>query len=647
MKVLTLTSAVAVALTAQAVYAQNSAQTSSETMVVTATNHEVALDQAPASISVVSNEELNKIPATDISKALENIPGVHISKNSASEPKIIIRGLHNQNSSNGNYTLLLVNGRRISSSETIIRGAGFDLSSIPMSAIDHVEIVRGPMSSLYGSEAMGGVVNIILKQPTHDTSVAASLSYTRPEQGDGVTENAKAYISGANQAENLLYSLAVDVSDTNVWNPDDAGSNFIPQASQERKGINTHLSWLASERDTLTLDIGYLDDQRYFPDASNGSNDSDYNSKKTTAAFSHQRDWDWGESDVQYLFELSKVHEDHWHPLVGEGDMTQINHNLDGKTVLTFGDQHLLTSGIDLYSTDIDNSRNYTDTRRAQQAAIFAQDEYQLRENLALTLSGRYTRHDTFGSNVSPRAYLVWGASDNFTLKGGYGEGFKAPTIFQSSSDFALISCGGSCYLIGNEHLKPQTSKSYELSANYRAASWHVQSTLFLNNVKNLIDRDTTTTAGYAADGKRQIQYVNVDKVQTQGLELESTFYLSNTLELSTNATYTEAKNREDDSDIAYTPEWLVNANLNWQADENLALFTGMNYTGKQLDDSKNELDPYSIVQLGGSYQLNDNFTLKLGITNLFDKRLDEDDNMEYEDTEIGRSYYLNVDYKL
>lgn len=125
---------------------------------------------------MITREEIDKLPATDISTALESVAGVHVARTTGAEPRIIIRGLQNQNSANGNYTLFLINGRRISSSETVIRGASFDLSSIPMSAIERIEVVRGPMSSLYGSEAIGGVVNVILKHASTETHVSGSLT---------------------------------------------------------------------------------------------------------------------------------------------------------------------------------------------------------------------------------------------------------------------------------------------------------------------------------------------------------------------------------------------------------------------------------------------------------------------------------------
>jgi outer membrane receptor for ferrienterochelin and colicins len=97
--------------------------------------------------------------------------------------------------------------------------------------------------------------------------------------------------------------------------------------------------------------------------------------------------------------------------------------------------------------------------------------------------------------------------------------------------------------------------------------------------------------------------------------------------------------------DISYTPEWLANVNLNWQGTENLLLFATVNYTGKQKDGQDNTLDDYSILSLGGAYTINDNFTIKTGVTNLTDERLDKSD-LDYEDTEMGRTYYLTVDFE-
>ncbi|SHO57192.1 TonB-dependent receptor domain-containing protein [Vibrio quintilis] len=656
MKYLKLSYAVAIALLSHSVFAETPQETNPEdVMVVTATTNAVSIQEAPASVSVITNKELNRLPATDISAALENVAGVNISKSTGSEPKIIIRGLHNSNSANGNYTLLLINGRRISSGETVIRGAGFDLSSIPMSAIDHIEVVRGPMSSIYGSEALGGVVNVILKQPAEDTRVSGTLTYSKPgdnhasgvaPDADGELKNAKGFISGTLVPDTLLYTASLDVSNRDGWYPDDAGDNFSPLAEQKRTGLNTGLTWLASAQDKVLLDLGYTHDHRREIDTSASKWDNIYDSKKLTGNLGHQRQWNWGTTDISYFYEHAKVHENNSHPLVAETDMTQSNHTFNGKASLPVLSNQMLTTGFETAYTNIDNDRDYSDDRSVTQNAFYLQDELGITETLKLTLSGRYTHHNQFGSNFSPRAYMVFDATDNLTLKGGYGEGFKAPTIFQSSNDFSLISCGGRCYLIGNPDLDPQTSKTYEMTAFYHQDSWQVQVTGFFNKIEDMIDRDLENHVGSSSDGKYLIHYVNIDEVETKGFEYEGEFDLSEDFYLTTNATYTRAIDQSDKSEIAYTPRWLANANLHWYASENLSLFTGINYTGQQKDSDGNSLSAYAVFTLGASYQINDQWQIKSGITNLFDKRLDHTDQ-DYEETETGRTYYMMLSFDM
>lgn len=625
-----------------------------EVMVITAAQHETSIKNAPASISVITSEEINKLPATDITTALESVAGVHISRSTGSEPKVIIRGLNNQNSSNGNYTLLLVNGRRVSSSETVIRGAGFDLSSIPLSAIEQVEVVRGPMSALYGSEAIGGVVNIILKTPEDETIVAGSLTYSSPtdrnthtlvSDADGQLTSGNIYISGSILADVLTYSVTAEVSDRNAWFPDNAGEEFSPLAKNERRAVRATLNWLPTLDDEIYFDVAFTKNDRdeyTYSSSRNAAFESFYDSDKLSTTLGHIHSWDWGGSDVNYYYETSQVNENNFHPMVDEAEMTQDNHTMDARLVIDSLDNQVISVGGQLSYTSIENKRDYSGKRSVTQNAVYLQDEYEFNPDLIATISGRMTFNNQFGSNFSPRAYLVYNGIDNVTLKGGYGEGFKAPTIFQSSPDFSLVSCGGGCTLIGNPDLEAQTSKTYEVSAMYYASRGYLQTTLFLNDVKNLIDRDLEP---YFSGSSNIIQYENIDKVETKGVEIEGELDIIDSVTLTSNATYIDAKDKTDNKDISYTPEWLANLNINWAITDNASLFTGVNYTGKQKDGSDKSLDPYSIINLGGAYIINNSISLKLGITNLTDERLDKTD-MDYEDTEMGRSYYAKVDFE-
>ncbi|WP_194437871.1 TonB-dependent receptor domain-containing protein [Vibrio fluminensis] len=634
-------------------FAQDSSVDVSEVMVVTATKSEVSLQDAPASLTVVTEEDLNRLPATDITTALESVAGVRIARTTGSEPKIIIRGLKNQYSSNDNFALVLVNGRRISSSETVIRGAGFDLSSIPMSAIERVEVIRGPMSALYGSEAIGGVVNIILKKPTNETQGNVSFTYSKPKddnpvdaapKADGGFNNFRGFVSGAVVEDKLLYTAAVDVSQRDEWFPDNATDNFNPTSEQERTSLNTSLTWLASDSTNVILDLGYIDDQRVDLAISRGSLvESNYDTSKFTAGLALENEWSWGDSDLRYFYERSFVDEDHWHPAVGMAQIEQKNHSLDGNVSFELAEIHYLTTGFDLSYSTLENDRDYVSKPSARQSAVYIQDEITLTDDLALTLSGRFTHHDQFGSDISPRAYLVFNATESLTFKGGYGEGFKAPTMFQSDENFRLISCGGSCYLVGNPDLKPQSSKTYEFSTLYHQPSWFVQGTVFFNQVNDLIDRDTTTSVGTAPDGKPLIQYVNYDSVETRGIELESEFDITDTVFLAANATYIDTEDKTTGEELTYSPDWLANATVTWTPSYNWNLFAGVNYVGKQVNSDDKQLSGYEVVDVGAGYQVSDALSVSFGITNLLDERLDESED-EYEEQEFGRTYYLKLD---
>ncbi|WP_295893513.1 TonB-dependent receptor [uncultured Vibrio sp.] len=644
-----ITLAVFVSLSAVA----NEATKHTETMVITANQYETAIKNAPASISVITSEEIDKFPATDISAALESVAGVHVAKTTGTEPRIIIRGLQNQNSSNGNYTLFLINGRRISSSETVIRGASFDLSSIPMSAIEQIEVVRGPMSSLYGSEAIGGVVNVILKKASTETHVSGSLTYSTPNDNkanallpgaSGELKAGNAFVSGSIIPDVLTYTTTLDASDRNAWFPENAGENFSPQSEQKRNVFRGSLNWFATERDDIYLDVSYSQDDRvensYFSNF-NRIATSYYDGKKLTSTLGHVRSWDWGESDTSYFYETAEVYENNFHPMVDEAELSQDNHTVDAKFVVDQFESQILSLGGQISYTSVENQRDYSSSRSVTQSAVYVQDEYFVTDDFATTFSGRLTHNDQFGNDFSPRVYFVYNGIDSVTFKGGYGEGFKSPTIFQSSEDFSLVSCGGRCSLVGNPDLKPQTSKSYELSAMYSGVDGYIQVTGFFNDVKNLIDRDLDP---FFSGSSTVIRYENVDKVETKGVELEGNYDFSASWSFTANATYTDAINKVDNEEIAYTPEWLANANINWLATHDLAFFTGLNYTGQQKDGSDDELDPYTIISLGGSYAFNDNFKFRAGVTNLTDERLDHS-TQSYEATEVGRTYYAKVDF--
>lgn len=155
--------------------AQAEAPKANETLVVTATQTKHSELSAPASVSVVTRAELDKMNASTLADAIKGVTGVHIYPgNTNGRQEIRLRGLESD------YTLLLVNGRRINSREALTSGYAndFDVSTIPVAAIERIEVLRGPISSLYGADALGGVVNVILRKPTEQTKGSAAYTFS-------------------------------------------------------------------------------------------------------------------------------------------------------------------------------------------------------------------------------------------------------------------------------------------------------------------------------------------------------------------------------------------------------------------------------------------------------------------------------------
>src|SRR3546814_210011 len=207
------------------------------------------------------------------------------------------------------YTLLLVNGRRINSREALVSNYAndFDLSSIPMAAIERIEVIRGPMSSLYGADAIGGVVNVILRKPTADTRAGIAYGYEHPTEGDsGDSHKTSGYISGALIEDKLLGNLIVEGTDQAAWGSDQTTSPLL-DAAEKRQNARAYgsLSWLLDERQSIDLDLSHREDDRKGTWSNSGFAFPTNVQEMERSAFglTHNGSWDDFNSRVRYYYE--------------------------------------------------------------------------------------------------------------------------------------------------------------------------------------------------------------------------------------------------------------------------------------------------------------------------------------------------------
>ncbi|MGQ5289580.1 TonB-dependent receptor [Pectobacterium actinidiae] len=632
-----------------------------DTLVVTASGYEQKITEAAASISVVSQDELTKRKYNDLGEALSDVEGVDVRSSTGKTGglDISIRGMPSD------YTLILVDGiRQNGSSDVTPNGFGTMNTSFipPLAAIERIEVIRGPMSTLYGSDAMGGVVNIITKKASKEWVGNITLDHTFQEDRDyGDASKFSIYSSGALIEDKLGLALRGNIlrRDASAVSSSSTGQELSMRGPNPVKSDNYllggKLSWLLDSRNTLWLD-GEIGNQKYDNKqgqlgtlgASGGYEDTlRYERRKVTLGSDNQLDFGTWNSSLSFNQTETKgrlipgaaiadatVRANH------AGDkrlLKNTNLILDTKVVSPIGDSHLLSVGGQYWNSVMKDGVvqvNSGEKFEQNSWSLFAEDEWRLLDSLALTTGARYEHHEAFGGHVSPRAYLVWNALDELTIKGGISTGYKTPKLSQLHNGISGVSRQGQSNTIGNPSLKPEKSVNTELGAYYEHFSgFSANATLFHNHFSNKID-------SYDIDSNT-IGFRNVGKADTQGLELGSTIPLwSDNWTLNVNYTFTDSEQKGGENPgarLTNTPKHMANARLNWNVNEQLSTWLKAEYRGKtarftenydQLsaankvvhDNLGSDFKSFTVVNLGGSYKISKDVTLNGSVNNLLDK---------------------------
>lgn len=615
-------------------------------VVVTASMTERERLASPAFTTVITAEDIARSPANSIPDLLRDAVGVNNQTNANGRDEIQIRGL------DGRYTLILVNGRRVSSAGALWRGSDFDLSTVPLASIERIEIVRGPMSALYGSDAIGGVVNIITKRAGQAWHGSVGAELRSVESGEeGRQQRLQASASGA-LGEDLNLSVAGEVYHRDAWFQHSAQNpKEVPglEAKRSRHAVST-LSWRIDPRQSLDLDLGYSHDKRpyaldsyvFYPAWNYEAYAySEQEISRKTLGLSHQGRWGWGRTFSSYKREQARIND-----FASSYDDPKQRHYAENNDYLRsygvtqLGD-HALTGGVDLRRQEIKDPNTYLQTGRVrtQQYAVFVQDEFKASEAWLLTLGGRLDHHPSFGQHLSPKAYANYFLSSDVVIKGGVSTAFKAPDAYQLSPEYRIISCGGRCHLSGNPALTPEKSTSTEIGLEVTRADWDFSAVLFHNKVKDLI------VAVYDASVPSR-QWQNVAQAKTSGLELNGTWTLNRAWSLKGSLTalkadYTDATGKT--VKLEFRPERKLMAGVNWTASEALKLFLDLNHIGKQYAEDQ-VLPAYTRLDVGASLQLGKPWTLRAGVKNLGDVKLKDKDE-HFVASELGRNLYLSGTY--
>ncbi|OAT51004.1 TonB-dependent receptor domain-containing protein [Providencia heimbachae] len=651
----------------------------SDTMVVSASGYSQQLRDAPASVTVITAEQLQNKPVRDLADAVKDVEGVSV-VGSANKQDINIRGLP------GEYTLILVDGRRQNSRESRPNGSGgFEAGFMPpVEAIERIEVIRGPMSSLYGSDAMGGVINIITKKVTNEWHGSVSTGGILQENSDsGNSTDGNFYLSGPLIQDKLglqLYGGGDYRQEDKIID----GHN-----KKDNKSLTAKFTYTPWDNQTFLLEAGRTTQERDSTPGKSLSPTSDFNGKprkntkseihndRNHIALTYKGDWDIVNTEISIYQEETKrntksekeIGKTGVYNLAYETRVPEITNTVvDGKVVaflpdniLTVGGQFQHAKLKDTSATGAKSTENVKLT--ADQHAFFLEDEFTATENLILTGGLRLDHHEFYGNHWNPRGYAVYYLTDEITIKGGISSAFRAPTLREVSSNYGTSTEKGAGIIYGNSDLKPEKSVSEEISIAYNHESGFDASLTFFNT-----DFKNKLTSYYTGKpdpitGLNLYTYDNVGKANIKGVEVATGIPIAQDWKLSLNYTYTDSERKSDDEKLGNgmslkgyaldkTPKHMANAKLDWQFNEDLNLYTRAQYTGEQVWAAQRNgakvpryRSGYTTMDVGTTYQLFKNTKLNFAVLNIANEKgpkIDAEGGGNW-DVEDGRRYWANV----
>ncbi len=586
-------------------------------VVVTANRVETSLKEIASSVTIITREQLAKTGKSRILEALEEALGLSTAQSGppGSQATIFIRG------ANAEHTLVMIDGTEVNDPITPTRS--FDMSLLLVENIDRIEILRGPQSTLFGSDAMGGVINIITRQ-----SSGRPKFFLSGYGGSYGTYSGNAEVSGSTSV--VRYSATAALLDTDGFSA--ASTNY--EGNEETDGhrnltlsgrigfdlsANLSLDFFARRIDTETdLDNSggdYGDDPN-----SVQSYDSLFMMGQARGLFLKNR---WEQKLQVSVVDYDRTSSnpvDESNPFFSEESEFksklwkvdwQNSLYLHEANTLTFGVEHQREQGESWYRSEgmFGPYESVFPLEKAHNTGIYLQDQLRIAEQFFLTAGIRYDSHSQTESSTTYRIAPVYIIEHTGTkIKATLGTGFKAPSLYQL---YAPPTYFGP---IGNENLKPEKSTAWDagIEQYFLNNTLLLGFTYFANYFEDLIDYDFTQG------------YINIRKAITKGAEITLIARPIPILSFLVTYTRTEAKNTETDESLLRRPKDKFTARLDWEFLERANIHISMIYVGEREDlfwqdwtPTPVTLESYMLLNAAGVYDLFESLQLFLRLDNI------------------------------
>lgn len=498
-------------------------------MVVTATRTESKMVDVPVNTTVISAEKIADRHYLDVADVLKDVPGATVMDTGvgAYEKKVVLNG--------DERVLVLVDGKRVNIDMGTMSRASYDLNQMPdVSLIERIEVVKGHGGALYGSDAVGGVVNIITKKVDHSYGKVsmgfgshqardAKAMYTIKEGKTGVMVAASKYKQGYHEYKDAKT---------------EANKRWPAASTYENEKVSVKLSQELSE--TSNLELGY--------DFSKFEGVRSYSTKAKSASFSNKKTndfyakYDWTVNDKdQGFIQLYRNKYDYYNA----GDMYETDTGFEAQQNITLSDNNRLVVGASYRKAKALNATSYTAEKSINNKAVFVSDQWEFAPSWTLDAGVRYDKHSTAGSKTTWSAGLNKKFDENSHAYFNWGQVFKAPTLddlyyysyyYDDRNKYTYES-------YGNPNLKPEKGDTWTIGYGTKIADkTSVNISYFQSKLEDAIDWDTTNSDNASVSIVR-----NVDKQKKNGMELSVAHELNDNWDLEASYTYVRVRNDNND----------------------------------------------------------------------------------------------------
>lgn len=555
-------------------------------VTVTALRLDTTLRESGASISIISAEMIKSRGYIYLADAIVSVPGVTMNQSGpfGGQASARIRGASSA------QTLVLIDG--VAANDMTSPGGGFDFGTADTTDIERIEVLKGPQSTLWGADAIGGVINIVSKRPEQGFAGMVKL-----EGGSFGSRHLAASVSGANEIGDFRLSLS-DIHTDGISKADEDDGN------SEEDGFDSQTISLKSSlnlpgKARLAIIFRNTEAETEFDSfgIETGVEDGDVVSEtKHTVA--------------QVTLYLPLLHDRLENTLTyGHTEIERDNYNDGAASFSADGERKLLryqgsfsvSAGQRIaIGYEVEDSKAGSDDTSTD--GLFVLYQFQPATNVTVSMGIRREDHDSFGTETVGRIAGAWMLNSDVSLRATWGQGFKAPTIFQST----FFCCSA---VAANAALAAELSESFDIGLDWQFADDRaaLSVTYFDQDIDNLI------TFAFAVGA-----YENIANVESKGIELSVNYDFSDALSLTVNAAYIDSRDGNGQN-LGRIPEKTADISLTWRPLQKLTTNLVVVYNDEEEEDGRGTVDDWTRVDLSASYVLNDHFELFGRIENLLD----------------------------